>query len=60
LHKERCKNECAINGNEYLSDLDCLELDLEVVEDIKEGYKSYVVQSDYKSKNYTVYSSSDD
>lgn len=28
--KKDAKNDCVINGNKYLSDLDCLELDLEV------------------------------
>jgi len=42
--KKDAKNDCVIK----------------VVEDIKDEYKSYVVQSNYESKNYTFYSSSDD
>ncbi|XP_029347081.1 histone-lysine N-methyltransferase eggless [Acyrthosiphon pisum] len=47
-------NDFSLNWGEYLADLDFLE----TVEDIKDGYESYVVQSEDESEDST--SSSDD
>ncbi|XP_060857664.1 histone-lysine N-methyltransferase eggless-like [Metopolophium dirhodum] len=47
-------NDFSLNWGEYLADLDFLE----TVEEIKDGYESYVAQSEDESEDYT--SSSDD
>jgi len=47
-------NDFSLNWGEYLADLDFLE----TVEEIKEGYESYVVHPEDESEDYT--SSSDD
>ncbi|CAI6361811.1 unnamed protein product [Macrosiphum euphorbiae] len=47
-------NDFSLNWGEYLADLDFLE----TVEEIKDGYESYVVQPEDESEDYT--SSSDD
>ncbi|XP_060865063.1 histone-lysine N-methyltransferase eggless-like [Metopolophium dirhodum] len=47
-------NDFSLNWGEYLADLDFLE----TVEEIKDGYESYVVQPEVESEDYT--SSSDD
>jgi len=47
-------NDFSLNWGEFLADLDFLE----TVEEIKDGYESYVVQPEVESEDYT--SSSDD